>query len=211
MSTKVPEKILTILADQPWEEITARLTYYALRESKRLYWQGILNGAFPGGLESKDIVAIAIEKVLKGERNWNPDTHPNLLYYLKGVIDSDLNHLAESEENRVLRSESVLSDAVDCNEDAPKTGYFDKLATSMPHPEEVFIQKELEKKSDEFLWGLYDFLNDTPVLQKIVECIIDGIDKPSDIAGTLGMPVKDIYNLKKKLQRRLEEYWKKQP
>lgn len=211
MSTKVPEKVLIILAEQPWEEITSRLTYHALKESKQLYWQGLFNGVFPGGLEAQDIVNRAIEKVLTGERNWNPDTHPDLIYYLKGVIDSDLNHLAESKENRLLRSESVLSDALDCDEDAPKTGYFDKLSTSIPHPEEILIQKELEKKSDEFLWKLYDFLNDDFLLQKIVECIIDGIDKPSDIALTLSIPVKDIYNFKKKLQRRLEEYWKKQP
>jgi len=200
-----PSELFDLL-EKNLDDIIPRLTMYTLNKMKKRYWRGVRDGNPPGGQEAIDFVLQAIEKIISGQRNWNPQTQPDLFGYLKDIIDSDINHLVESWENKNFQSESSLMG--DCTDN--KDSYFDKLPSSISTPSEIMLQEEDERLNDKFLWGFYDCLADEPQLIKVVECIIDGIHKPSDIATKMGISTKEVYNIKKQLQRRLNDYRSKQ-
>jgi hypothetical protein len=57
---------------------------------------------------------------------------------------------------------------------------------------------------DRALGLLLDECSDDPVLMAVLEAMMDGYDKPAEISEHKGIPVKDVYNAIKKLDRRLE-------
>lgn len=95
-----------------WNDITLRLVKYAVFKVRRLEWN---TGKFlPKGILPEDLALEAVrktaeglseppqtEKLSKGVRRWDPAKQPDLLEYLKGVVDSDVNALVESSEHRL--------------------------------------------------------------------------------------------------------------
>lgn len=69
----------------------------------------------PGGKEAEDIVSETVEGVLSGKRAWDSSAQLDLFAHLKSIIDSKLNHLAKSRENRLICSASAPED--DTSED----------------------------------------------------------------------------------------------
>ena len=193
-STTDLSRVRKLLEEQLTEEIMQRLMAHAVRKAQRLYWQGIRNGPMPGG-DAHDVVITAVEKVWTGRRNWELDQQPDLFLYLKGVVDSEINNLVESKANRRLRV--ALPDVN--TEDQP-----DDLV--VPSVEEEESRREEERRSDDFFLGFYDYLNAEPDLQKILDCFFDGIVKPRKIAAKLDVNAKDIYNARKRLDKRLKAY-----
>lgn len=99
------------LANADWETITLRLVRYALFKVRRLEWR---TGSFlPKGMMPEDIALEAIRKTFegsaagprrglkKGLRVWDPERYPDLLDFLKSVVDSDVHALVESSEHRL--------------------------------------------------------------------------------------------------------------
>ncbi|MDD5286787.1 MAG: hypothetical protein PHD54_13105 [Desulfuromonadaceae bacterium] len=200
------DRVLDLLNQHPWEVTIPKLEAHALNKSRRLFWRSIYGGHLPGGKEVVDLVQQSIEKVLYDQRKWDPDANPDLFIYLKGIVDSDINHLADSEDNKLTRSETKLVSGADCEGDETEISFFDLKPSDLPSPVEILLQEEEEDLAYKFFWGFHESLSDKPRLQKIVECILDDVDKPADIAQKLGEHVNDIYNARKQLQRRLEEY-----
>jgi DNA-directed RNA polymerase specialized sigma24 family protein len=196
---EIPPDVRAQLEAHLWEDTIPRLELYAIRKAKRLYWQGMMNGNMPSGKEAQDVVQDAIEDVLTGRRSWNPATQPDLFVHLRSIVDSKLSHLVDSKENRSVRSESALGVK---NEDANKVASLARLPDSSPSQFETLLQAEAE----DFFWGFYECLAGEPLLQNIIECIDAGIDKPGEIAAHLGVPPKEMYNARKRLQRRVNEY-----
>ena len=197
----IPPEVRSQLEHHPWEEAIPRLELYALRKARRLYWQGIMDGNMPSGNEAADIVLEAIEDVLAGTRSWNPSTQPDLFVHLRSIVDSKLSHLVESKANRSIRSEAMLS----TEEDHP-SALLVQFPDSSPSPDQIVSQAEEEQLAEEFFWGFFEYLKDEPLLQQVSECIVDGITKPAEVATRLGVPPKEVYNMRKRLQRRLTEY-----
>lgn len=206
MPTNTSEQLLELLGSHPWEDTIPRLVAHASKKSKRLFWRGIYGGHLPEGKEVEDLVNQAIDKIISGQRQWDPDTNPDLFLFLRGIVDSDLNHLAESEENRYVRSETVSVAGSDCDEEEKEISVITSMPTPNSDPEETLLLREEETRCEEFFWNFYGSLDGKHLLQKIVECIWDDVEKPADIAEKLGVPVNDIYNARKQLQRRLDEY-----
>jgi len=204
MPSDLPKEILDLLNAFPWEEKIPRLLYYALDKARKKRWRSVFDGQMPEGKEIEDVVFAAIEKVFSGERKWNPQKQPDLSEYLKGVIDSDLYHLAKCEENTILVSEANVSK----NPDGEKPFTFDDLPGKEPDSETLHILKELNESAENFFFGFYDYLDGKPVLQGIIECIDDGVTKSADIAERLEVHVKKIYNCFKQLRRKLEDFRK---
>lgn len=199
-------QVLNLLDQHPWEDTIRRLNAYASNKTRRLFWRSIYGGHLPKGKEVVDVVQQAIEKVLSGKRKWDPDIHPDLYEYLKSVIDSDLNHLADSKDNKLTRSETKLVSGTDCEGNENEISFFDLRPSEQLDPAEDLLQQENEDLAYKFVWNFHESLADKPRLQKIVECMLDDIDKPAEIAEQLGEHVNDIYNARKQLQRRLDEY-----
>jgi DNA-directed RNA polymerase specialized sigma24 family protein len=202
--SEVTDEVLDILEKHPWEETVPRLVLHALHKMKRLYWQGVWGGPAPGGVEAEDLVQKSVEKVLSGKRSWDSSAQPDFFNYLKGVVDSEISHLVEEWENRFLRRETVLEGESGANE-----GFFTKVPCSNPGPEEVLLEKERERLSEQFFWEFFDYLKETPLLQKLLECISEGIDKRSEIAKKIGIPTKEYDNQKKQIQRRYRSFKEK--
>jgi RNA polymerase sigma factor (sigma-70 family) len=188
-----------LLEQHHWETTIPRLVKYALDKTRRLYWQGKLGGDLPGGQQAEDLVEEAIEKVRSGERKWNPYDQPDLYEYLRSVIDSLISHLVNSRENRVVIRLVPNDDDKD-----PINRFPDRAAT----PLDRLLQEEREASSERWFWGFHSSLADDPPLQRYIECIYEYPTniKPSAIAEQLGITLAEIYNLKKRLKRRLTKY-----
>ena len=87
MKSKAKE-ILVGMKDEEWRKLILRLTRYAYSVSRRLRWRTRSRSELPGGESVESIVSKALEKVLAGERKWDPDRHPRLDGYLMDVVDS---------------------------------------------------------------------------------------------------------------------------
>ena len=209
MPSDVPKETLELLAAFPWEEKIPRLLFYASHKARKKRWRSVFDGHLPEGKEVQDVVSHAIEKILSGERKWNPQEQPDLFRYVMGIIDSELNHLAECLENRMLLGEpDIDGNSLDTGD---KGAWIDSIPSSTPDPEMQHIIKEEDSQSEAFFLGFYDFLAGKPLLQGMIECIDDGIDKKADMAQKLGVHVQEIYNASKQLKRKLEEFrntWK---
>lgn len=199
----VPPRIRELLDRQPWEDITPRLVAYTLRKTRRLYWQGIRDGDMPEGKEAQDIVQDAIDDLFSGKRAWDPDSYPDLFAHLQSVIDSKVSAFVRSRANRRLRSEAVLSAAATLDDDEPSL--LDTMTSPKPGPEEIALEEEEERRSEDFAVSTLCSLDDDPEAQKVLEAIFEGLTKRADIATRAGISVKSVSNIKKRLQRRLED------
>lgn len=200
----VADDVLKLLASHPWGETVPRLTKYALEKMRRRYWQGVFGGPAPGGAEAKDIAQASIEKVLKGQREWDPVRQPDLYEHLRGIVDSEISHLVESWENQNLLSEAALSPKADAERGTPSV--LNDCPSPELSPEAALLEKERERLSEEFFWDFFEFLAENPLLQAILECLMEGIDKRSDIAAKMAIKTKEFDNLKKQLRRKLKAF-----
>jgi hypothetical protein len=196
------------LLERPdWEEIYSRLLLHASQKIKRLYWRGIRGASPPGGAEAADIVNGAILKFLSGKRNLPPDV--DLFHFFQRVIDSDINHLAESWDNRKCQLMSALSVANDDDETEEEYDLLEQISSKAPSQLDEVLQEEEESLDQEFLLGFFDSLSSEPDLEKIVECFFDGIFERADIASRLNVKATEIDNRRKRLKRRALEYREK--
>ena len=88
------------LMNADWQDIGIRLTAYAAWKTRNLQWRCGHAGALAAGKTAEDLAADAILKVIEGTRAWDPARVP-LLTYLQRVVDSLVNHLAQSADNRL--------------------------------------------------------------------------------------------------------------
>jgi len=97
-------------SEADWDEMLPRLVQYALFKVRRLEWR---TGDFlPRGMMPEDLALEAIRKTCdglsgarrgKGVRIWNPEKDPELLHFLRSVIDSDVHALVQSSEHKLTQ------------------------------------------------------------------------------------------------------------
>jgi len=186
-----------------------RLVLHADNKMKALIWQGVLGGSVPGGQTANDFVELAVEKTLKwaqggeGGRKWNYSEQPDLLLHLKSVVDSDVNHAAESWENRNFLSEARMTKT---GPDGQEFNMMMTIAAEFPTPSEACTAAEVELARERLLFQFFDFLADDPQLQKVMELLFDGITKSAEQAGRLGISDTEMYVVKKRLSRQIEKF-----
>lgn len=104
---KESDKILELIKAAPWKVITPQLLKYSVFKVKRLEWN---TGDFlPKGLLAEDVAYDAIRKTCEGVRKWDPEKYPELLEFLKSVVDSDVHALVESAEHKLTNYSAQLS------------------------------------------------------------------------------------------------------
>ncbi len=86
------------LDSQDWAEIVPKLSDYAVMKVNKAFWRGGKE-YLAGAKQIEDIVAGAIEATYRGERKWNHARVPDVVKFLKRVIDSDVSHLLKSYEH----------------------------------------------------------------------------------------------------------------
>lgn len=205
MAAKPSNEVISLLSAFDWEDGINRLVLYAQYKAEKYKWRGIFGGVLPEGMNPNDIVSIAIEKVLTGERNWDPEKQPNLYLYLRSVVDSLLSSYSRGLENRsFVGNDEMLQYIKNDEDDLPPP--VENLPSSCLTAEQELINLPEMNDAEECILTLYDFLQDKPFLQSMLECIEIGIEKPADMAEKLKVPVKEIYNANKQLNRKLIEF-----
>jgi hypothetical protein len=195
------------ISEAEWSDIALDLGRYALSVSRNLRWRTRSPVELPGGETVTSIVSKAIEKVFSSEREWNPNIDPDVRKYLRSVIDSLLNHLAESQDNVLVR---VAPPPGSSDFEAWETGSkkrdpaADWLVPPNCSPEAVVLQQEQAALEDRALELLLEECADDPVLIQVLEAMMEGCDKPAEISEAKGIPVKDVYNAIKRMDCKLE-------
>lgn len=189
-----------------WKALQEDLVRYAEKKVRRKKWR---SGSFlPKGFEAPDLVAISITKTLntilgenedEGKATWNEEVNPTLESHLKDAIDSEIANLLRSEEHKKTNySASVgaeeAQEIFDASVDA-------KTAASTEVDESV-ENKHFEEFRDALLKEL-GADEDTQLLLLTYEELaeVHEVVKPSDAAEKMGLKVKEVYNLIKKLRR----------
>jgi DNA-directed RNA polymerase specialized sigma24 family protein len=190
----VPVSAIPELSDDGWKELLERLTHHAACRVLRHTWRGLRlsqGGAVPGGVDPADLAAEAITDVIDGTRQWNRETDPDFLDFLRSVVDSKVSHLVNRTENRVARRLAAVK------EGAPEF----QVADPHPDPATEFMNA---KALEEFHAAVLKEIAGDNLVEGIFECLAAEITKPSEMADVLGVSVKEVNNAQKRLKRKVE-------
>lgn len=194
---------LARMTDQDLRSLVERLSAYAHRKMWKLRWRGIqyapgkrgLTGARGNGPE--DLVSDVVLRVIQGERIGSCQDQAGLERFLRGAIDSRVNHLACSIENR-RTNETVVEAAAKA--DAPS------LESRLPSrgdatPLDVIVDHEDKER---FRAAARKAVEADAMLAPLLECLLADLS-PSEAAEYMAVDVKEIYAARKRLDRALSE------
>ena len=175
------------------EDEIRKLNGFAYSEARRLGWRRGVE-ALPGGGQPPDIVEEAIKKAIQGGdeggHTWDQDKFPNIFDHL---IDSVANILT----NRVRLKEHEMSSG------RVEQAELEQHKVKEENPEERAIQKEKEQRAERQLQQLREAVQDEgdELMEDVLEGILDGELKRSEIALILGVEPKDVTNARKRILR----------
>lgn len=190
------------------QEFLERLTHYALSKLGQKSWRGVWNGKIPGGVQAEDLAMSAIEAALIGDpdlggRQWDTEKEPDLMNFLRDIIDSKASHLVE-------RAENVLEREPRPAEGESESDSLDRKRDHRTLQEQGFaISADEEAANERLFFALLDEVKDDPLLPGILECQLDGTFVRADIAAKLGVDVNAITQAKKRLDRMLPQFREK--
>jgi hypothetical protein len=179
---------------------------YALRVRNEYRWRTRDREALPRGETVKSIVSLALERVLTGERRWNPAQQPEFMKFMRDVIDSLINHLARSKDNALLTAlpqeggEDDLCWRAESDKARPGAEW---LSRNEATPEQALLDEESQERKDTAIRILLEECVADQTLTKIVGAMIGGCDHCGEIADAVGIEVREVYNAMKRLDRRV--------
>ncbi len=198
-----PEAVLGQMTDEQLRALVEHLTVYALKKMRRLSWRGMrysrcqrgMTGAC--GMGSQDLVSDVILRVTEGKRKWDCQKQPDLRAFLRSAIDSRVNQLADSADNRYTTEQVVAAAA---QADAPS------LESALPSREEatpldLLIDQETRER---FRATAFKAVEGDPMLNDLLECRLVGLT-PAETAEYLDVDVGEIYAARKRLDRALSK------
>lgn len=192
--------------DNELEKMILELGCYALKVRNEYRWRTRDREALPKGETVKSVVSLALERVLTGERRWNPAQQPDFMKFMRDVIDSLINHLARSKDNALLTAlpeqfgEDEISWRAESDNARPGAEW---LARSAATPEQALLDEESQGLNDKAIRILLEECVGDQTLTKIVGAMLKGCDHCGEIASAVGIEVKEVYNAMKRLDRRV--------
>ena len=188
------------------EKMILELGCYALKVRNEYRWRTRDREALPKGETVKSVVSLALERVLAGERRWNPAHQPDFTKFMRDVIDSLINHLARSRDNALLTTlpdeggEDEISWRAESDKARPGAEW---LARSAATPEQALLDEESQERKDKAIRILLEECVADQTLTKIVGAMLKGCDHCGEIADAVGIEVREVYNAMKRLDRRV--------
>lgn len=184
-----------------WRETGMKLAAYAAFRSRNLSWRTGSDVALAKGLMPDDIAAQAIVSVIGGERKWEPERGP-LLPFLKRVVDSLLNHLALSADNRRIERLSQNDRSPYRAERIAFRNDDEGPSPRCPAEFNVTDPSDSESDADERIERLVEAAKAAPELAEVLNAILDFDEaRPRLIALRIGKPVNHVNNCLKRLRR----------
>lgn len=171
-----------------------RLLVHTICECKRYTWRGGGSGSFMDadlshlakGLSAVDLVQQAVALTLEGRRPWDENKFPDIMAHLKWVIKSLVSNLATSSDNTQLA-------------ELPETGEEDHAAEQ---PGAAALRDMTEAESGALRARLFEAVKDDGILSRVLS-LLEEEKSPEEIAGLMKLSRKDVYQLTRKLRRRL--------
>jgi len=174
-------QLLEILNTQDWPSIILKLYAHSLF---RLKWFGLTGETRLQGRQYKDFAHEAVTLLYEGKRVWNPAHEPDLVRYLKSIINSLISNLLKSKENK------RMTDA-DLTEEINDTMLFD----------DMFQQKLINK---DLMDQIEDTLLDDPDMWLVFTDLARGMT-PLDISERYDkMEIEKVRNIQKRLRRHIK-------
>jgi len=162
----------------------------------------------PGSLvfrdrKPEDIAQEAMWLFLKGDRKWDPKRVPDLLYFLRGVVNSIINH--QSKYVYVRKTVSLNQTAE--HEEDMDTSREDPLETIQSDAQrdsviEGFIAQDGKKDAERLLILIKEEIGNDEELALLFLCLEEGITKPREISNETDIPAERISELKRKLEQK---------
>ncbi len=186
------DQILAKIEAQDWNSLYPRMVAHA---SRRLGWIGLSSKDGALGYDPKNIVSLAVEKLLTGKRLPSEDDFKDFPGYLRNVLNSLIYSLKCKKENK-------LKDPRDLDGPLADEVFFEKILDDgfLNEYELTLLQEEFENeliKKDEDMFLVYSELCQGK--------------KHISIAESLNKSVSDVENIHKRLNTFIKNYRSKTP
>jgi len=133
-----------------------------------------------------DLALEAIGRVLDGRRNWDPDKEPDFAAYLRSVVKSIYNHEVT---DRIKREKVLVNPENSDNQD---------IIENLP----LESQQLQDLENEEFKNRILEMFRREEE-QLVLLCYFEGMHKPREIARELEVDVKEIYRIRRNIERKI--------
>lgn len=171
-------ELLERLEQEKWSTIIPKLQYYSLNKLKRHEY---LADRFNINNLAVNFADEAIKQIWLEERRWNIDYYKDVFSLLKGVVDSLIYNFLSSKE---METTGYISEELE-----------DEITGEELDPEALLRLAELEIEVEEL------FKEDKQE-QAVFLCLKDNL-KPREICTELQIDINEIYNILKRVERKL--------
>jgi DNA-directed RNA polymerase specialized sigma24 family protein len=198
------KRILAAISQEQWLAYYHELVIYAERKCKRLYWRAGPRD-LPGGHTAETVVEEAIKRLFEGKRGWNHERYPGVspVAFLKGVVDSLISALVESEDHKrtaFLEDTRTRTASAGGDYEFPVSPAVDDVTGFRPEepidPEKAFYLSEMVQRMERAIADRKDLL---------IYFRHSGEGRSaSEISELMGIEITAVYQLKKLLLARLK-------
>jgi len=182
-----PDPRLKAITDKEWKDITLRLFKYAQYKCRLL----------PGHMEPGDMACEAMQLAFTGERKWNTDKNPDVLDFLKDIVDSRWWNLWRKKAHRRLTSDETMLNVALENLSIEK--HENDIALTTDAGAECGHEMDYRLKLIEVA------AQGDPELEEFYLALEYGCNSIKEIAAMLEWTVSRTYKVRTKLTNKLEE------
>lgn len=152
----------------------------------------------PGGASPETVANEVIVKVLDGTRTWDEGKEPSFLNALKGMVRSEIGHLYERAEERIVEPIDLTR-----RDGEPQTA--DSFSITDLHPEELdpeqhLLQRERARLESAALRLIMEEIEGKGELESVFLALYEAADL-GEVAAKTGLSIERVYSLRRELQR----------
>lgn len=204
-------ELINNMTSEEYQRLVLGLTLYARRVAGGYRWRTSDPHELSGGHTVETIAAEAIAKAWLGERRWDETKQPDFKKYLRDVVDSLINHLANSKDNELVTKEPEAGtgskDEQQWHTGSPQRKWqTDWMVRHPATPEEELLEHEEAEdataQSDRMIVMLLEEAQGDEELTYFIQALLDGYEKSGEIAEVTGIAIRDVYNIRKRFDRK---------
>lgn len=197
----MPPELEKALSNTDPNEIMVRAACYAARVLHKYAWRGRkssrrANEDFtPDAQSPEDFVNEAFRRLLGGQRTYNPER--SLQENVNSVVESLVSSAKKASDR------TPLCEIQDFDKEAPTDPVAASPSAQGELKHEAADQEFLEDQRQAFK-KMRNALQDDPKAQYYLEALSEGYDKPAEIADLTGIPIAQIYEIRRKIKKQIK-------